>query len=258
MHGLEIIGSLLRYREQLRSAGWRANPLPPADPDASAWRDRLRRAARARRRARVAAGGAAASAGVAVLALPSVSPGLVASGALAAVLSGVAVRGAAAARRLRPDSPRPAPLPAPGWTGHSSVVRLNAAEAAVERLLGQAQAAEALGQGDAAQVRRATTDAARELRQVARRLAAAEAALRTVADARARAALDATVSSLAADLHEGVRHLEDLVAAAAEVVAALAPQAYQWQTAAQVSDALDGLRSRAAGLREIGRLDHRP
>lgn len=258
-HGSEVIRWLYSaWRSRATGDQWTAGV---ADPETTAWHRARRQARRAHRRAVAAGSGAAGTAIIALAAVP-LSPGVVPGGgfALSAALLGVCVGDARRARRLRPatDTP-PSALPAPGSAGFRYLTRLDAAVLAMERLLPQAQAGASSGldRSDAIRVHTAARVAASELREIARRLSAAEEAHRRVLDPRSRAVIDRTISTLTADLYDGVTGIERLVAASSEVAALATADLTDSVASHLLQDAVLDLEARAAGLRASQRaLDH--
>lgn len=246
-HGPEIL-----WRVYAAWSAKRRELLSPAvDPEVVAWHNARRTARRARSRAVVASSGAAGTAAVALATVPAGAP--VAGGffVLSAGLLGVGLKSARRARRARPATEfPPAPLPLPGSLGHRYLIRLDAALLAIDQLLGQAEYGAGLGRADAAGVRAAARASAAEVREIARRLAAAEEAHRRLVDPQSRSVIDRTISALTADLHEGVTGLERLVAAASEVVVAASGSGLTDPAAGYLlQDAVRDLEARAAGLR---------
>ncbi|MEV0049988.1 hypothetical protein AB0H34_05780 [Saccharopolyspora shandongensis] len=234
----------------------------------ASWRDPRARLLRQRKRAKRAAAGSAASAGVfgagaaASASLPEMWGALgaevgsflqytstVGLGGLA-VISGLgAVKVGLKYRRLMrtplPEpQPEPAALPPQGSAARVPMQRLRDAEQSLRHALTQLTSA---GAGSAAADARATADiAAAELRRVAERIVAVEAAIPHAPEAQ-KPALQADVQRLREELDEGLDGYGGLVAAAGRAVAASgAPeQKYLMQ------DATDRLAGLAAGLREI-------
>ncbi|MEV0085907.1 hypothetical protein [Saccharopolyspora sp. NPDC050642] len=231
------------------------------------WRDPRARLLRQRKRTKRAAAGSAASAGVfgagaaASASLPEMWGALgglgeflqytstVGLGGLA-VISGVgAVKVGLKYRRLMrtplPEpQPEPAALPPQGSAARVPMQRLRDAEQSLRHALTQLTSA---GAGSAAADARATADiAAAELRRVAERIVAVEAAIPHAPETQ-KPALQADVQRLREELDEGLDGYGGLVAAAGRAVAASgAPeQKYLMQ------DATDRLAGLAAGLREI-------
>ncbi|MEV0704506.1 hypothetical protein AB0I53_42225 [Saccharopolyspora sp. NPDC050389] len=231
------------------------------------WRDPRARLLRQRKRAKRTAVGSAASAGVfgAGAAASATLPGMWAAlgdmgwflqdvstlglGGIA-VVSGVgAVNVGLKYRRLMktplPEpQPEPAALPSQGSAAREPMQRLRDAEQSLHRALAQLTSA---GAGSAAADARGTADsAAAELRRVAERLVAVEAAIPHAPEAQ-KPALRADVQRLREELDEGLDGYGGLVAAAGRAVAAsgASEQKYLMQ------DATDRLAGLAAGLREL-------
>lgn len=247
-HGSDVVGWL--YSAWRARAAGALGSAGAADPETAVWHRARRQAKRAHRRAVAAGSGAAGTAAVAAATIP-VSPDVVVGGgfALAAGLLGVSLRYARRAKRLLPATETPpAALPGPGSTGYRYLTRLDAAVLAIERLLPQAEAGAGLGRADAVRVQTAARTAASEVRAIGRRLAAAEEAHRRVLDPRSRAVIDRTISTLTADLHDGVTGLERLVAASSEVAAVAASGLRDSVASHLLRDALGDLEARAAGL----------
>lgn len=246
-HGSEI----LRWAYATWQAKRRESLSPVADPEAAAWHRARRAARRARSRAIAAGSGGAGTAAVALATLPAGTPVTGGLFVVSAALLGVGLKSARRARRERPATEfPPAPLPSPGSPGHRYLSRLDAALLAIDQLLGQAEYGAGLGRADAEGVRAAARDAAGQVREVARRLAAAEEANRRLVDPQARTVIDRTISMLTADLHDGVTGLERLVGAASEVVIAASGSGLTGLTAGHLlQDAVQDLEARAAGLR---------
>ncbi|GAA0519958.1 hypothetical protein GCM10011581_10060 [Saccharopolyspora subtropica] len=233
----------------------------------AAWRDPRARLLRQRRRAKRTATGTAATAGVfgaGAVTSASVSTlwqwggeaGLLLQDVTTFGLSGLAVLtgvGAVSAglryRRLKktplPDpAPEPVTLPPQGSAARQPMVRLRDAERSLHGALAQLTA---VGAGSAAADARGIADStAAQLRLLAQRLVAVEAAIphAPVAD---KAALRADVQRLREELDEGVDGYGALVAAAGRAVAASgAPEQKHL-----LQDATDRLAGLAAGLREL-------
>lgn len=167
-----------------------------------------------------------------------------------AVASGVGAVSAGLKYRRLMKMPLPEPLPEPaalppqGSAAREPMQRLRDAEQSLHRALAQLMSA---GAGSAAADARGTADsAAAELRRVAERLVAVEAAL-PHAPAAQKSALRADVQRLRQELDEGLDGYGALVAAAGRAVAAsgASEQKYLMQ------DATDRLAGLAAGLREM-------
>ncbi|TDD49265.1 phage shock envelope stress response protein PspM [Saccharopolyspora elongata] len=231
------------------------------------WRDPRARLLRQRKRTKRTAVGSAASAGVfgagavTSASLPEMWAALGDMGWLLqyasttglggiAVISGVgAVKVGLKYRRLMrtplPEpQPEPAALPSQGSEARVPMQRLRDAEQSLRHALAQLTSA---GAGSAAADARATADiAAAELRRVAERIVAVEAAIPHAPETQ-KAALRADVQRLREELDEGLDGYGGLVAAAGRAVAAsgASEQKYLMQ------DATDRLAGLAAGLREI-------
>ncbi|MCI2420569.1 FUSC family protein [Saccharopolyspora sp. K220] len=233
----------------------------------ASWRDPRARLIRQRKRAKRTATGSAVTAGVfgagsaASASLPEIWSSL---GDLAwlfqgtatfglggiAVISGVGAVGAGLKYRRLKRTPLPEPLPEPvalppqGSAARDPMQRLRDAELSLHGALAQLTSA---GAGSAAADARGTADsAAAELRRVAERLLAVEAAIRH-APAAEQSALRADVQRLRAELDEGIDGYGGLVAAAGRAVAASgAPEQKHL-----LQDATDRLAGLAAGLREL-------
>ncbi|MGP4018137.1 phage shock envelope stress response protein PspM [Saccharopolyspora sp. 5N708] len=171
-----------------------------------------------------------------------------------AVISGVGAVGAGLKYRRLKRTPLPEPLPEPvalppqGSAAREPMQWLRDAEQSLHGSLSQLTSA---GAGSAAADARGTADnAADELRRVAQRLLAVEAATRH-APAAERSELRADVQRLRAELDEGVEGYGGLVAAAGRAVAASgAPEQKHL-----LQDATDRLAGLAAGLRELSGAD---
>lgn len=259
-HGSDVL-RWLYTTWRARSRARNAEPTTPAtDPEAAAWHSARRSAQRARGRAIAAGSGAAGTAAVVLATVPAAP---VAGGGLvlAAGLLGVGLKAAHRSRRLKPATEAPpAPLPSPGSPGYRYLTRLDAAVLALERMLGHAEYGAGLDRADAAGIRATARTAAAEVREVARRLTAAEEAHRRLMDPQSRIVIDRTISTLTADLHDGVTGVERLVAAASEVVIAASGSGLTGSTANYLLKAAVGdLEARAAGLRASQRaLDDGP
>ncbi|MER2091138.1 phage shock envelope stress response protein PspM [Saccharopolyspora rectivirgula] len=145
---------------------------------------------------------------------------------------------------LPPPGPPPAALPPQGSQAREPVQRLRDAERALHsalRQLNSAGAAELV-----ADTQRTADSAAAELRQVAQRLTAVEAALKHAPEAD-KPALQEDIRRLRAELDEGVDGYGGIVAAAGRAVAAsgVSEQKHLLQ------DAADRLAGLASGLREL-------
>lgn len=242
------------------------------------WRDPRARLLRRRRRAKQAAVGSAATSGVLgagsvvsfspyLLSIP-VEPGFTESmldlggfglAGLAVAAAAGAVGGTVRYRRLR-RVPLPAPAPEPvELPPHKSAARepmrrLGEAEQSLHGAL--VQLSESGAGGDAAGEARTTADsAAAELRRVAARLMAVEAAI-PHAPAAEREELQGDVGRLREELDEGVESYGSLVAAAGRAVAASsAPEQKHL-----MQDATDRLAGLAMALQELsrGKTGHTP
>lgn len=252
MHATDFLQRLVMLSRGLGTYVGAPRGAPPvADPETTSWFAAQRRALRARRTAMYTGAGGGGVA-VTALAVAAADPGLgIGTGAIALGLLGASGNQLRRARSARPkDDAPPPPLPAPGSPGHRYLLRLDAASHSIDQLLTGADLGSAR---ESAQVRSAVASTAQELRATARRIAAADNALRALGDPRARSAVDAVLSGLTADLHEGVVAVERLVTAAAGVASSGGFNSLGSTSHYLLDEALADLEARGTALQETQR-----